>query len=167
VRIDVLALLALVCRKLGDEEAALEHLRAALALAEPGGWIRNFVDLGAPITELLERLNQSDPGHTYAQQVLEACRAETLANPPSGEDDKMRLPLSEQASGSMLTQREIEILPLLAEGLSNKEIADRLHIATETVKTHLKNIYQKLDAKGRIAALKAARAMGIIIHIQP
>jgi LuxR family maltose regulon positive regulatory protein len=58
----------------------------------------------------------------------------------------------------------MEILTLLADGLSNKEIAARLFIATETVKTHLQNIYRKLDAKGRMAALNAARGLGIIPH---
>ncbi|UCG08441.1 MAG: response regulator transcription factor, partial [Desulfobacterales bacterium] len=62
-----------------------------------------------------------------------------------------------------LSNREIDILHLLAEGLSNKEIASRLFIAPETVKTHLQNIYRKLDAKGgRVAALQAARTLGLI-----
>jgi len=154
VRIEILALLALVCHKQSDEAAALEHLQSALDLAEPGGWVRNFVDLGAPMRDLLERLNQADPGHTYAQQVLEACMAEARGRPLSG--------TSGQAPGPMLTPREIEILPLLAEGLSNNQIAEKLFIAPVTVKTHLQNIYRKLNARGRIEALKKAREMGFI-----
>jgi len=154
VRIDVLALLALVYRELGDEEAALEKLRAALDIAEPAGWVRNFVDLGDPMRDLLERLNQADPGHKYAQLVLGAFRAEagsSLSSGPSG-----------QAPGPVLTQREIDTLPLVAEGLSNKQIAEKLCISTVTVKTHLQNIYRKLDAGGRIQAIKKARELGLI-----
>ena len=70
----------------------------------------------------------------------------------------------ERAPLPILTPRETEILIILAEGLSDKEIATELHIATETVKTHLQNIYRKLDAKGRIGAVKAARRLSIIAH---
>ena len=62
----------------------------------------------------------------------------------------------------MLTQRETELIPLLSEGLSNKQIAAKLYIAPETVKTHLQNIYRKLNARGRIATVKAARTLGLI-----
>jgi LuxR family maltose regulon positive regulatory protein len=162
VRIDVLALLALVCHKLGEETAALEKLQAALDLAEPGGWIRNFVDLGTPMADLLERLNQTQPVHTYTQQVLKACRVEALGNPPTDRDAEKTLRISGQAAVPILSNRETEILHLLAEGLSNKEIASRIHVATETVKTHLQNIYGKLHTRGRIGALKKARALGVI-----
>lgn len=164
VRIDVLALRAMVCRKLGDETATLENLQTALALAEPGGWIRNFVDLADPMTDLLERLTQIHPAHTYNQQVLNACRAEAQRNASPIQAAKKRLSLSGQAPVPILTPRETELLSLLAEGLSNKEIAARLYIATETVKKHLQNIYDKLNAGGRVGALKAARGLGIIPH---
>jgi len=154
VRIDVLALLATVCNAQGEEKSALENLQAALDLAEPGGWIRNFVDLGDPMRDLLERLNQARPGHTFAKQVLDACRAEARSGPSSR--------LSGQASVAILTQREIELLPLIAEGLSNKEIAAKLHIAPVTVKKHLQNIYRRLNAKGRIEALKKAHELGLL-----
>jgi LuxR family maltose regulon positive regulatory protein len=81
-RTDVLALQALVCLAQGEGTAALETLQAALALAEPAGWIHNFVDLGAPMKELLERPSQQHPGHPYAQQVLEACRTEARRMSP-------------------------------------------------------------------------------------
>jgi len=154
VRIDVLALLATVCNAQGEETSALEILQAALDLAEPGGWIRNFVDLGAPMLDLLERLNQAQPGTAFTQQALDACRAEARSGPssrPSG-----------QAPVTILTQREIEILPLLAEGLSNKEIAAGIFISPVTVKTHLQNIYKKLNARGRIEALKKAHELGLL-----
>ena len=76
VRIEILALLALVCHKQSDEAAALQHLQTALDLAEPGGWIRTFVDLGMPMIDVLKILVQHQPGQAYAQQTLEACQAE-------------------------------------------------------------------------------------------
>jgi LuxR family maltose regulon positive regulatory protein len=71
--------------------------------------------------------------------------------------------LPEHAPGLILSQREFEIFPLLAEGLSNKEIAARLYIAPVTVKTHLQHIYKKLNVNNRIEALKKVREMGNII----
>ena len=71
--------------------------------------------------------------------------------------------ISAQPPPNVLTGREIEILPLLAEGLSNKEIAARLYIAPVTVKTHLQNIYKKLNVNNRIEALKKVREMSISI----
>jgi LuxR family maltose regulon positive regulatory protein len=163
VCLDVLALEALAYRKLGDEPTALAKLRAALDIAEPGGWVRNFVDLGAPMRDLLERLNQVQPGHTHSQLALEACRAETRFDSSSDSNGNKISRLPEHAPGLILSQREIEILPLLAEGLSNKEIAAKLYIAPVTVKTHLQNIYKKLNVNNRIEALKKVREIGISI----
>ncbi len=111
VCLDVLALEALAYRQLGDEPTALAKLLAALDMAEPGGWVRNFVDLGAPMRDLLERLHQVQPGHTHAQLALEACRAETRfdSSPDSNGNKISRLP--EHAPDLRLSQREIEILP--------------------------------------------------------
>jgi len=86
-------------------------------------------------------------------------------HPPSRRQiaaEKTSSPAGQDAAPT-LSNREIDILHLLAEGLGNKEIASRLFIAPETVKTHLQNIYRKLDAKGgRVAALKTARTLGLI-----
>ena len=162
VRIDILSLLALVCHKQSDEAAASEHLQTALELAEPGGWIRTFVDLGMPMIDVLKILVQHQPGHTYAQQTLEACRAEHRRKASSEPDAATKPQINERPPENPLTRREIEIFPLLAEGLSNKEIAARLYIAPVTVKTHLQNIYKKLNTKNRIEALKKYREIGII-----
>jgi len=163
VRIEILALLALVCHRQSDEAAALEHLQTALDLAEPGGWIRTFVDLGMPMIDVLKILVQHQPGHAYAQQTLEACQAEHRRKASSEPDAATKPQINERPPENPLTRREIEIFPLLAEGLSNKEIAARLYIAPVTVKTHLQNIYKKLNTKNRIEALKKAREIGINI----
>ena len=161
IRIDVLALLALVLQKQAREPEALERLRSALALAEPGGWVRNFTDLGAPMTRLLERLNQVQPEHAYGRRVLAACGGEQRGCLLSSSTDEKGAVACKQTPDLILTQRETELLSSLAEGFSNKEIATKLHISVETVKKHLQNIYGKLNAKGRFAALKKAREAGI------
>jgi LuxR family maltose regulon positive regulatory protein len=162
VRMEILALLALVCHKQKDEAAALEHLQTALELAEPGGWIRTFVDLGMPMIDVLKILVQHQPGHAYAQQTLEGCQAERRRKASSEPHATSKPRINERPPEHPLSRREIEILPLLDEGLSYKEIAARLYIATVTVKTHLQNIYKKLNAKNRIEALKKYHEIGII-----
>jgi LuxR family maltose regulon positive regulatory protein len=163
VLIEILALQALVCHKLKDETAALQNLQTALDLAESGSWIRTFVDLGTPMMDLLNYLVQQQTDQTYAQQVLKACLAENRKKASMELDTTTQPRISEPPPNTVLTRREIEILPLLAKGLSNKEIAARLRIAPVTVKTHLQNIYKKLNSKNRIEALKKSREIGIII----
>ena len=141
LRIEILALLALVCHKQRDEDAALQHLRTALNLAEPGGWIRTFLDLGEPMAALLKSFLECNPVQTFAQEILIACQAER------------RIKVSSEP-GDRLTRRETEILFLLAEGLSNNEIAEKVFISHGTVKTHLKNIFKKLGVKRRMEAVK-------------
>ena len=114
------------------------------------------------MTDQLERLIQARPAHTFAQHVLETCRAEARSKMASDPASETRLELSGRMLNGILTRRETELLTLLAEGLSDKEIATKLHIATQTVKTHLQNIYKKLNAKGRIGAVKKARVLGLI-----
>ena len=163
VRIEIQSLLAIVCHKRSDLSAATGHLQAAMDLAEPQGWIRTFVDLGIPMMDLLKCLVQYQPGQTYAQQVLKACEAEYRKNALSETHPTTKPPISEEPPHHILTRREIEILPLLAEGLSSQEIAARLYIAPVTVKTHLQNIYRKLNVKNRVEALKKTREIDIII----
>ncbi|VVS92626.1 LuxR C-terminal-related transcriptional regulator [Desulfoluna spongiiphila] len=145
VRIKVLALLANVHQMRSAETEAMSYLQTALDLAEPGGWIRIFIDTGAPVKAALENVLKQQPDHRFARQVLGAF---TLSSPTS----------------DFLTHRETELLLLLAEGLSNKEIADKLCISLLTVKTHLKNIFRKLSAANRIGAVNRARELGIISH---
>jgi LuxR family maltose regulon positive regulatory protein len=163
ILIEVLALLALVCHKQKDEAAALHNLQNALDLAEPGNWIRTFVDLGMEMEDLLNCLIQQQTGQTYAQQILKACQVENRIKASIPLDTTTTPQISESPSQSILTRREIDILPLLAKGLSNREIAAKLHIAPVTVKTHLQNIYKKLKTRNRIEALQRSRELGISI----
>lgn len=163
VRIEVSALLALVCGKQGDEVAAADCLETALALAEPGNWVRSFVDLGEPMVTLLDRLIGDGPVRPFAKRVLEACGARSPVLDPSVPRAPAKPQALDQGDVEFLTRRESEIVPLLAEGMSNKEIAGILCVSEGTVKTHLKNIFKKLGANSRIDALNRARESGQFI----
>jgi LuxR family maltose regulon positive regulatory protein len=121
-------------------------MQTALDLGEPGGGVRTFVDLGEPMANLLKEFLEHHPAHTYARHVLDACLMSLRPQAPP----TVRRPA--QAYG--LTRRESEVLSLLAEGLSNNEIAEKLFVSLDTVKTHVKHIFKKLNVKRRFEAVK-------------
>jgi LuxR family maltose regulon positive regulatory protein len=166
VRIDALTLQALVHDALGEEPAAFEKLCTALALGEPGGFIRTFVDLGSPMADLLIRLKEGQAASRqtgYLDQILAAFPDEVRAGgstalaPVWSGYQPANMSLSEP-----LTKRELKILKLLATDLSPGEIAAKLVISPGTVHTHTKNIYSKLDVHNRIQAVQRAREFGLI-----
>ncbi len=135
---------------LGRGKLALDHLAKALHLAAPEGYIRAFLDEGQALIDLLPRVRHVAPA--FVSQLLEAVQGEPgLQSPPTGIQ-----PLVEP-----LSERELDLLQLVAEGYSNREIAERLVISVGTVKAHLHNIYGKLDVSGRTQALARARELGI------
>jgi LuxR family maltose regulon positive regulatory protein len=162
----------------GRRDAALKLLEETLRRAEPLGFVRTFLDRGSPMAEMLKALLGKSPKNLYLHHLLDAFAVERPAerqmsvssgdegrkNSPLEPDATIKPPVSEQPSHHGLTRREIQILPLLDEGLSNKEIAARLYIAPVTVKTHLQNIYKKLNVKNRIEALKKTREIGFSIN---
>jgi len=158
--IEVLALQSLYYDVEGDEPAALHALEQALTLAQPGGFIRVFVDLGPGLIKLLQRLAKRAGATKYIEQILAASAAESAISerphPPSAS------PAPSAALVEPLTDREIEILELLAQRFSAKEIAQRLVITERTVNRHTANIYQKLTVNNRRAAVAAARALGAL-----
>jgi len=153
VLIEVLALEALLHLANNDEKAALATLEQSLALAQPGGYIRLYVDLGPGMANLLRRIRNREPFVEYIVSILQAY--------PDASD------IAEQAQGKKqlmepLTDREAEILELLAKRYSNKEIAAELVISPATVKRHTINLYGKLSVHNRRDAVGAARALGLI-----
>jgi len=158
--IDVLALQALYDDAEGDEPAALQALAQAVTLAQPGGFLRVFVDLGPPMAGLLERLARRSSAAGYIQQILDAFPAVQTTPPPP-------LPPHHQLGPQTglvepLTKRELEVLSLLAQQLSAKEIAGRLMISERTVSRHTANIYQKLAVNKQREAIAAAIALGLL-----
>ena len=155
--IEALALQALVHRTEGDESPALAALEQAIALAEPGGFIRPFVDLGPDMARLLAELQRRDVAPDYVSQILSAF--ETTGSGPEAAEPASRLvsPLVDP-----LTPRELEVLGLLGQQMTNTEIAERLVVAPSTVKTHTLNIYRKLEVRGRRQAVARAWELGIL-----
>jgi LuxR family maltose regulon positive regulatory protein len=157
--IEVLALQALLADVAGDEYAVQQAVAQAVTLAQPGGMIRVFVDLGPRMAHLLGRYAHASEASGYVDQVL---RAFSTLPPTLSLPDPSKSPKRSPALIEPLTLREQEILELLAHRLSAKEIAQRLIISDRTVKRHCANIYQKLGVNSRRDAVHAAMALGVL-----
>jgi LuxR family maltose regulon positive regulatory protein len=164
--IEVLTLQALRHDSQDDEPAGLKTLTEALTLAEPGGFIRLFVDLGPQMADLLKQLTKQNVAVGYIGRILAAFKGDAH-RAMQGESDRPAThppPLSTQPLVEPLTNRELEILNLLTQPLQNKEIAAKLFISPETVKAHLNHIYGKLGVTRRRQAVVKADALGILSH---
>ena len=155
--IEILALRALAGHKSGQTKAALVWLKHAVTLARPGRLIRTFVDLGPAMAGLLELLAKRGVEPDYVAQLLAAWPdlARTAPDPPRIERE-VEHPLE------TLTNRELEILELLQQRLTNKEIAATLFISPLTVQRHASTIYQKLGVNNRRQAVVQAVSHGIL-----
>jgi LuxR family maltose regulon positive regulatory protein len=157
--IETLALQALLSSTEGDEAAALTALKQAITLAEPGGFIRLFVDFSPSMARLLEQVRHQGVAPAYISRILAAF--ETRDDPQAAEGGP--------ASGAQheplvdpLTPRELEVLALLARHLTNRQIAEELVVSPGTVKTHTLRIYRKLGVRGRQQAVARAQELDIL-----
>ena len=150
--IEIQILRALAVQRQGDTGAALTALDAALSLAKPGGFVRIFLDEGQPMAHLLYEALTRGITPEYAGKLLAAFPPQEPTTLPDG-----ATPLIEP-----LSARELEVLQLIAQGLSNKEIAQKLFLSLATVKWHASNIYGKLAVSNRTQAVAQARALGIL-----
>jgi LuxR family maltose regulon positive regulatory protein len=159
--IEILALQALALWAKGKKERAVSSLTRALALAESKGYIRTFVEEGPAMGDLLSAtLEARQRGHldaagcvsdSYLAQLIAAIAQEDASAPVA--DERLAEPLSE---------RELEVLALIATGDSNAKIADKLFVSTITVKTHINNLYRKLGTRRRTQAVARAREMSLL-----
>jgi LuxR family maltose regulon positive regulatory protein len=154
-RLKVLVLQALALQAQGEQDQAVQVLGEALALAEPEGCIRTFVDEGRPMAHLLSQVAAQGLMPDYLGKVCAVFEAEqqheaTSSVPPTP-------PLTPP-----LSRREVEVLQLIAQGLSNEEIAGRLVLAVSTVKGHNLKIFGKLQVQRRTEAVARARALGLV-----
>jgi LuxR family transcriptional regulator, maltose regulon positive regulatory protein len=155
-RLKVMVLQALALDAYDEKDEALRLLNDALILAEPGGFIRIFVDEGDQMAELLIRLKAEGGGmKEYIHKLLTA-----FANP--GQTLPSAFPRSPQPLIEPLSQRELEVLRLIAEGLSNDEISKRLFLALDTIKGHNRKIFDKLQVQRRTEAVARARELGLL-----
>jgi LuxR family maltose regulon positive regulatory protein len=154
--LEILLLQALTAQAAGFTDQAMTALTKALAVAEPCGFMRTFMDEGAPMARLLYEALTRDIAPAHVQSLL-AAFPEAESEPPQHEPDSSMPTLIEP-----LSQRELEVLSLMAQGLTNADIAGRLFITLNTVKVHTRNINGKLDAHNRTQAVAKARKLGIL-----
>jgi LuxR family maltose regulon positive regulatory protein len=153
--ISILILQALVLQAQGEDEQALAALERALALAEPEGYVRVFIGEGAPVGELLRQAAARGIRLDYVRRLLA-----TLEKEPADAWRTFRLASSPLAEP--LSERELEVLRLLTTHLSSREIAQQLVISVSTARSHIKNIYGKLDVHSRGEAVARAQDLGIL-----
>ena len=164
--IQILMLQALARHMEGDLPGALDGLERALALAEPEGYLRTFLDEGEPMRSLMSYLRSEIAGPVpgdlhllaYIDRLLQAFAGADLASSPD------RLGGHHPANGTLvesLSERELEVLRLIQAGCNNQEIAEQLVIAVSTVKTHLNNLYGKFGVHSRTQAVAMARDLGL------
>ena len=159
--IELLILRALVRSAQGKQDEALEPLTRAFTLAEPGGYVRTFVDEGKPVAALLRQL----PVAPYRDQILSAfSKSEEQGGRGAEERRDLPAPLFPRTPALVepLSKRELEVLRLLQTELSGPEIARELTIGLSTVRTHTKNIYSKLNVNNRRAAVNRAEELDLI-----
>ncbi len=160
--LEVLLIQALAHQANGDDLLAADDLNQALTLAEQQGAVREFLDAGPAMRSLLTRVSGDRAG--YARQILEAEKAPVakLNRSVHANQDIGSASIVPRGSGEPLSEREIEVLRLVAQGYSNQEIAEILVISTNTVKTHVKNILGRLQVTNRTQAAARAREQGLI-----
>ena len=159
--IEILVLQALAHHAQGDIPRALVPLQRALTLAEPQGYLRIFLDEGPPMSQLLAAAAAQGIMPNYVRSLLSAFPSPRPEQPATSKTKSdIRYPKSEIVEP--LSDRELEVLQLIAEGLSNREIANKLYISLNTVKVHTRNINGKLGVNSRMQAVIQARALGIL-----
>lgn len=164
--IEFLGLLALAQQGSGAPEEAAQTLSRALTLAQPAGYVRIFADEGRPMGELLARVALVDTAVApYVQQILAAIDpAPVMMEEEEEEGENGREAGADlgQWLAEPLSDREMEVLALVAEGLTNREIGARLVISPATVKKHVENIHGKLYVRRRTHAVARARELGLL-----
>lgn len=146
--VEVLALQALCLDAQGDMKGAITVLEKVLEVSEPDGFVRKYVDEGPEMQALLKKVRPEDERlKRYISKLLAAF------------GDK---PTPEQPLIEPLSERELEVLGLMATGLTNPEIASQLYLSLNTVKVHTRNIYQKLNTNNRTQAAAKARELGLL-----
>jgi LuxR family maltose regulon positive regulatory protein len=156
-QLKVMVLQAVALEAHGDKDKAVQLLGDALALAAPGGFIRLFVDEGLPMAHLLSQAAAIGRMPDYIGKLLAVCEAEEQKR-----EGTSYLPPPAQPLLEPLSPREVEVLHLMAQGLSNQEMSERLFLALDTVKGHNRKIFGKLQVQRRTEAVARARELGLL-----
>ena len=156
--IESLVLRALALQAQGKQDQALAALERALALGEPEGYVRTFIDEGSQMGQLLRRAVVRGLSVDYAGRLLSTLEQQaTRTATRAATSEETRPPLIEP-----LSPRETEVLRLLTTHLPHAEMAEDLVVSVNTVRSHLKSIYGKLDAHSRMEAVKRAKELGLL-----
>ncbi|RPI28846.1 MAG: hypothetical protein EHM70_16310 [Chloroflexota bacterium] len=149
---------ALAQQALGNTQTALDALEQAMTLAEPQGYVRVFVDEGQPMAELLRFALSQNVSPDYASKLLAAFSKDVLSAIPINEERTA----NKQILVEPLSEREIEVLRLMAEGYKYKETAERLVVSINTVRHHTRHIYGKLNVNNRTQAIGRAKELNLL-----
>ena len=158
--IRILAFQALEHQIRHNERLGIQVLERALDLAEPDGCVQIFIDMGKPMARLLEKMKgpQSSQSHSdFTKHLLQESGTGHLLSQQTKTKESLNAELIDP-----LSKRELEVIRLIAEGYSNKEIALRLHVSVRTVKYYTTGIYTKLNVGGRAHAAVKARELGLL-----
>jgi LuxR family maltose regulon positive regulatory protein len=167
-QIEILLLLAFAHQARGESAQALSMLEQALKLAEPEGYLRLFVNEGEVMRLLILDFRHrarkaltlektAKPLLGYVERLLSA-----FSQPVQAQNPKSKIVNSNSEMIEPLSERELEVLHLIAQGLSNQEITQKLVVTLSTVKGHNLRIFAKLRAKSRTEAVARARELGLI-----
>jgi len=143
-------IMAMVLNELEHTNRAVKMLEQTLALAEPEEYYRVFLDLGQPLSLLLQKVDTNHTDANFAQRLIAKIAVLTRGKPAS------------QNLLDSLSVRELEVLGLISRGLSNREIGEQLHLALDTIKGHNRRIFEKLGVRKRIEAVEKARQLGLL-----
>lgn len=145
----------------GQHRAAIHAIGVALALAGKEGFVRTFIDEGVVVAGLIREWGSLNPPATSREHEVPRDffeRLSTAIGPASGPAPTP----AERPLPEALTRKELEVLTLVADGLSNQAVADSLFLSEATVRTHLRNIHAKLGVRSRVQAIAVARRHGLL-----
>jgi LuxR family maltose regulon positive regulatory protein len=158
-RLHAMVVEAMAHRAAGAADLSSSAFDEAMRIAEPEGFVRLFLDEGAPMARLVRDVALASH-REFATRLLGAFRAEASRShslTPAGRNDG---PLDGLAE--IMTEREVELLTLIADGLTNRQIAERLYLSPHTVKVHVRNIFAKLGVASRTQAVAKGRSLGVL-----
>jgi LuxR family maltose regulon positive regulatory protein len=154
-RIELFLFRAQIYQRLGETQSAMHCMEEALKLGRRGGYIRVFVEEGAQVERLIQLARTKQTGVSYLNRLLTAFSRQRKA-------EQLHAVVQPSVLPEPLTDRELEVLRLLAAGAANTEIAKKLFISINTVKTHLAHIFGKLEVSSRTQAVAAARRLRLV-----
>ncbi|HEY3527717.1 MAG TPA: LuxR C-terminal-related transcriptional regulator [Nocardioides sp.] len=171
--IEVETLLARAHAAAGAERAAIAALERAIDLAQPDGWVRYFVDAGPAVVPALDAVAGSRPGSRFVERVLTALETDDdgargldlPADPTDGRSVRAGRAVAAVAGEGLidpLSDRELDVLRLLASDLDGPAIARQLVVSLNTVRTHTRHIYTKLDVNNRRSAVSRGHQLGLL-----